>query len=358
MTSPVNLPTGAAMPILVVDDDAIVRGLLHKMLTMAGYEVLEACNGREAIDIFNARRPHLVITDWAMPEISGLELCRWIRAHSASRYVFIMMLTAMDEDSRLVEALAAGADEFIVKPIRQEELHARLGSARRMLGMMSRDITIFALAQLADSRDPETGGHLDRVRKYAEILTEATVTAGAAGDVPADFADLVFMTSPMHDIGKVGIPDSILLKPGQLSNAEFEIMKMHTTIGALALDRALAQFPEMVYLRTARDIALTHHERFNGTGYPDGLKEESIPLVGRIVSLCDTYDAITSKRVYRVISRPHLVARAEIVHAAGTQFDPRIVEAFLKVEAAFAAVATQSPGREPATDPPNEVEHF
>jgi len=347
MTSPDNPSIGARMPILVVDDDAIVRGLLNKMLTAAGYEVFTACNGREAIEILKTRHLYLVVTDWLMPEVSGLELCKWIRAQSACRYVFILMLTTLDDEASVVEALAAGADEFIVKPVRQEELRARLGSARRMLGLLSRDVTIFALAQLADSRDPETGDHLDRIREYARILSEEVVASGVAGNVPADFADLLFMTSPMHDIGKVGIPDAILLKPGQLSNAEFEVMKMHTTIGASALDRALAQFPDMSYLRTARDVALTHHERFNGTGYPDGLKEESIPLAGRIVGLCDTYDAITSKRVYKA-SKPHHVARAEIVRASGTQFDPRIVEAFLKVEEAFAAVSTRRQGREAA----------
>jgi putative two-component system response regulator len=336
MPTPYTAPATVRVPILVVDDDAIVRGLLNKVLTESGYEVLLATDGREAIEILKTRRIHLVITDWMMPEVSGPELCQWIRARSSCRYVFILMLTSVDEEPRVVEALAAGADEFIVKPIRQNELRARLGSAQRLLGLLSRDVTIFSLAQLADSRDPETGDHLDRIREYARLLTQSLLASGTAGDVPADFADLMYMTSPMHDIGKVGIPDSILLKPGQLSNAEFEVMKMHTTIGAATLDSALTQFPEMLYLRTARDVALAHHERFNGTGYPNGLKEDAIPLAGRIAALCDAYDAITSKRVYKA-SKPHHVARAEIVRASGSQFDPRIVEAFLKVETAFAA---------------------
>ncbi len=338
MTVPAIQPIGASVPILVADDDAIVRGLLNRILTAAGYDVRLASNGREAIEILKAQRLHLVITDWMMPEVSGLELCQWIRAHSASRYVFILMLTSVDEESHVVEALAAGVDEFIVKPIRQDALRARLGSAQRLLGLLSRDVTIFSLAQLADSRDPETGEHLERIREYARLLAEELVASGAAGDVPVDFADLMYMTSPMHDIGKVGIRDSILLKPGQLSTAEFEEMKMHTTIGAAALERALAQFPELSYLRTARDVALTHHERFDGTGYPGGLREDAIPYAGRIVALCDTYDAIISKRVYKS-SQPHEVARAEIVRGAGSQFDPRIVKAFLRVESTLATVA-------------------
>ena len=340
MTLPAQGPEDT-VPILVADDDAIARALLSRMLTEAGYEVLLATNGREAIEIFKARRLHLVITDWMMPELDGLELCRWIRAHSASRYIFILMLTSVDEESRVVEGLSAGADEFIAKPIRPDALRARLGSAQRMLGLLSRDVTIFSLAQLADSRDPETGEHLDRIREYTRLLSEELVASGVAGDVPADFADLMYLTSPMHDIGKVGIPDAILLKPGQLSATEFEEMKMHTTIGAAALERALTQFPELRYLRTARDVALTHHERFDGTGYPNGLQGEAIPLAGRIVALCDTYDAITSKRVYKS-SQPHAVARAEIVRSSGKHFDPRIVQSFLRVEAIFAEVAAQS----------------
>lgn len=356
MTSPDATPGVARVPILVADDDAVVRSLLSTMLTAAGYEVLTACNGREAIEILKTQRVHLVVTDWLMPEVSGLELCQWIRSRCASGYVFILMLTSVDEESRVVEALAAGADEFLVKPIRQEELRARLGSARRMLDLMSRDVTIFSLAQLVESRDPETGDHLDRIREYARVLAQELVVSGAAGDVPADLADLMYATSPMHDIGKVGVPDAILLKPGQLSDAEWEVMKAHTTIGAATLDRALEQFPEMLYLRTARDIALTHHERFDGTGYPSGLKEQAIPLAGRIVGLCDTYDAITSNRVYRS-ARPHVVARAEIVRAAGAQFDGCIVEAFLRVEAAFAAVGAGRAAQATALAPPRKGEN-
>lgn len=338
MTSIDGLGKNTGVPILVVDDDEIVRELLRTMLSEAGYEVLTAGNGCEAVEILKSRRLHLVMTDWMMPEMDGLSLCRWIRTQSASKYVFILMLTSLDEEAMVVQAMAAGADEFINKPIRLEELRARLGSARRMLNLLSRDVTIFSLAQLADSRDPETGSHLDRIREYSRILTEELIASHMAGDVPADFADLMFMTSPMHDIGKVGIPDFILLKPGQLSDSEFEVMKTHTTIGASALDRSLEQFPDMAYLRTARDVALTHHERFDGSGYPQGLKGSEIPLAGRIVSLCDTYDAITSRRVYKSV-QPHQMARAEIVRASGSQFDPCLVNAFLAVEKAFASVS-------------------
>jgi putative two-component system response regulator len=329
------------VPVLVADDDAITIGLLSQMLGKAGYDVLTARNGREAMEVFRRQQVHMLITDWMMPEVSGPELCRWIRSQATGRYVFIIMLTSADEEEKVVEALDAGADEFIRKPIRAAELWARMGSAQRLLNLVSREAIVYALAELADSRDPETREHLDRIRTYCKILAQEVVARELSGDMSAGFADLLFNASPLHDIGKVGIPDAILLKPGQLSSAEFEIMKTHTTIGARALDRALTKFPAMQYLRTARDIALTHHERLDGSGYPSGLQGTDIPLAGRVVAVCDTYDAITSKRVYKS-AKPHHIARAEIMRASGSHFDSKIVECFLAVESAFMEVCSRN----------------
>jgi putative two-component system response regulator len=152
-----------------------------------------------------------------------------------------------------------------------------------------------------------------------------------------DFARQIYLTSPLHDIGKVGIPDSVLLKPGRLSDREFEIMKEHTLIGAQTLDAALSQFPSVEFLRMARDIALTHHERWDGTGYPRKLRGEEIPLCGRIMAVADVYDALTSKRVYKS-AYGHEVARSIIVDEAGKQFDPDVVEAFVQTEPVFMAL--------------------
>jgi putative two-component system response regulator len=202
----------------------------------------------------------------------------------------------------------------------------------------TRDVAIFAMARLAESRDPETGAHLERVRSYCRILAQHLATTGATKDqVNAEYIRLIYQTSPLHDIGKVGIPDSVLLKPGRLSDREFEIMKTHTEIGAQTLDAALRQFPGIKFLEMSRDIAATHHERLDGSGYPRGLAGEEIPLCGRIVALADVYDALTSKRVYKN-AFAHDVAKSIICADTGKQFDPIVVEAFCSTEPQFIAV--------------------
>jgi len=202
----------------------------------------------------------------------------------------------------------------------------------------TRDVVIFAMARLAESRDPETGAHIERVQSYCQALAEQLAASGQHQSlIDAEFIHLMYRTSPLHDIGKVGIPDDVLLKPGRLSDREFEIMKTHPTIGAETLEAAMARFPNTRFLQMARDIAMTHHERFDGTGYPSGLKGEDIPLCGRIVALADVYDALTSRRVYKAAFTHH-VARGIIVRESGKQFDPAIVAAFLAIEDKFEAI--------------------
>jgi putative two-component system response regulator len=194
------------------------------------------------------------------------------------------------------------------------------------------------MAKLAESRDPETGAHLERVRGYCRVLTQQLASLDKFTDqINSEYIRLIYQTSPLHDIGKVGIPDSVLLKPGRLSDREFEIMKEHTTIGAQTLNAALQQFPGIDFLEMARDIALTHHERWDGSGYPRKLAGEQIPLCGRIMALADVYDALTSKRVYKA-AYGHEIARAIIVDEIGRQFDPDVVQAFSGSEADFIAL--------------------
>jgi putative two-component system response regulator len=252
--------------------------------------------------------------------------------------VYFILLTTREGTERVVEGLSAGADEFLTKPFNADELAVRLRTAERVLSLETRDIAIFAMARLAESRDPETGAHLERVRSYSRLLAHQLATQAASrGQVTGEFVRLIYLTSPLHDIGKVGIPDSVLLKPGRLSDREFEIMKTHTTIGAETLGAAAQQFPGVSFLEMARDIALTHHERFDGSGYPRGLRGTEIPLSGRIVALADVYDALTSKRVYKK-SFAHDVARNIILAEAGKHFDPALVDAFAATEDEFIAV--------------------
>lgn len=316
------------MRILTVDDDDIALDALTHLLSSDGHEIVRAERGDQALDLLRAGNADVVITDWGMPGMDGLELCRAIRADDFGRYIYVMLLTSRDSPSDIVEGLSAGADDFLTKPFHTDELRVRVRTAARLRSIETRDVTIFALARLAESRDPETGQHLERIRRYARILAEDLRRSGASGQViTPDDVRLIHLTSPLHDIGKVGIPDSILLKPGRLTECEFEIMKSHTVIGAETLEAASAQYPDVAYLRVAAQIARTHHERFDGSGYPAGLAGRAIPLCGRIVAVADVYDALTSKRVYKP-AFPHDVARGMIVEAAGSHFDPEVVAAF------------------------------
>jgi len=321
--------------VLIVDDDEIGCDALHHLLTHAGYEVVTRTNGVEALEELQAGECRLVVCDWVMPEMDGVELCRQIRKRDFPGYVYVILLTSRDRKADTLEGLSAGADDFVTKPFEPAELLARIRIGERILSLETRDVAIFAMAKLAESRDPETGEHLERMRNYSRIITEFL-----AGDdefdepITKDYPKLIYLTSPLHDIGKVGIPDCVLLKPGRLSNREFEIMKTHTTIGAATLDAAVRQYPGVVYLHLARTITLTHHERFDGSGYPGGLVGRDIPLCGRIVALADVYDALTSKRVYKQ-AFTHDIARSIILEESGKHFDPNVVRAFIHCEEQF-----------------------
>lgn len=326
------------MDILVADDDCISAELLANSLQEFGYTVTIASNGREAYDWIRTGRFQLVISDWEMPEMSGVELCREIRRRRSSGYVYVIMLTSYSGVENIVNGLAAGADDFLTKPFQPAELAVRLRVGERILGLQSRDLTIFALAKLAESRDVETGAHLERIREYCRVLAEDLSRQDAYRDqIDGEFVNLMYMTSPLHDIGKVGIPDAILLKPGRLTAEEFDVMKRHTLIGGQTLESLAAAQPDAEYLAMARDIALTHHEKFDGSGYPYGLAGDEIPLCGRITALADVYDALTTRRVYKP-EYGHEVARELILEGRDCHFDPDIVDSFLRCEAEFVAI--------------------
>jgi putative two-component system response regulator len=325
------------MRVLIADDDEIALLVLEEALIKAGYEVSTARNGRDALEQVRLGGCRVVVSDWEMPEMTGLELCKAIREEQVRGYVYIILLTGHDTPDERIAGLRAGADEFVGKPYNVSELIARIGTAERVLSLETRDVAIFAMAKLAESRDPETGAHLERVRSYSRLLAQHLGGwEKYRKEVTPEYARLIYLTSPLHDIGKVGIPDMVLLKPGRLSNREFEIMKTHTTIGAQTLDAALQEFPGVKFLEMGRDIAASHHERFDGEGYPKGLRGNEIPLCARIVALADVYDALTSKRVYKA-AFTHDVGRSMILDEAGAHFDPDLVEAFVQTEQKFVA---------------------
>ena len=327
------------MQVLIVDDDPIALEMLQHVLTRGGYEVETATDGHEALEKLRGGTCRLVISDWSMPNMDGLELCRRLRAsEDGGGYVYVVLLTARSGSAETVEGLAAGADDFIPKPFNPDELLLRVRIGERVLSLESRDLTIFAMAKLAESRDPETGAHLERVRNYSRAIAQSLRdNPKFATQIDSAFVRLIHQTSPLHDIGKVAIPDCVLLKPGRLSDREFEIMKSHTTLGAQTLDAALKEHPEAGFLRLARNIAATHHERWDGTGYPNRLAGEDIPLCGRIVAVADVYDALTTRRVYKG-AFSHEIGRAMILEERGTHFDPDVVDAFVACEAAILAI--------------------
>jgi len=328
------------MKILVVDDEEITQTMLENMLTEAGYEVEIASNGQQALEALRRGDCRLVISDWEMPKMNGLELCQAIRDEYL-HYIYIILLTSHNSGEDVIKGLSTGADDFLSKPCDLAELTVRIRAGERVLSLETRDIAIFAMAKLTESRDHETGAHLEKVQSYCRIIAEHLYHQKKFADIiDRDYIRLIYTTSPLHDIGKVGIPDGVLLKPGRLTDREYDIMKVHTIIGSETLDAALKKFPDAKFLQMARDIALTHHERFDGQGYPNQLVGNEIPLCGRIVALADVYDALISKRVYKQAFAQD-VAHSIIVEESGTHFDPEIVEAYIQNVDKFITIQDQ-----------------
>lgn len=329
------------MRVLIVDDDPVSIEMIAEDLRELGYDVTTASNGREAFELIRSGRFRLVVSDWQMPQMSGLDLCREIRKRKWCGYIYFILLTSNSGTQNVVVGLDAGADDFLTKPFQPQELHMRLQTGSRILALESRDLMIFAMAKLTESRDNDTGAHLERMREYSRILADdLSQSVEFAPVIDGDFVQLLYLTSPLHDIGKVAVPDSVLLKPGKLTPEEFEVMKKHTLYGGQTLETVVQARPEAQFLAMAQQIALTHHEKWDGSGYPYGLKGEEIPLSGRIVALADVYDALTSKRVYKP-AFSHETAKSIILEGSGRHFDPRIVQSFLRREQEFIAIGEQ-----------------
>ncbi len=329
------------MKILIVDDERVSRTKMDIIVRGSGHETVIAKDGLAGWEIWKQQRHRIVITDWVMPKMNGLELCRKIRENEGSQYTFLIVVTSKQDMQSIITAMDAGADGFIAKPFVKDEVAVRIRSGERILGFGERDIVIFSLAKLAESRDPETGNHLERIRFYSKTLAEAIAESNdSAHEIDKLFVDNIFLTSPLHDIGKIGIPDYILLKPGRLDDNEFGIMKTHCHIGFNTLNDALVKFPQADYLQMSAEIARSHHEKFDGSGYPNGLKGNEIPLSAQIVAIADIYDALTSKRVYKS-AFSHNVAKGIIIEESNTHFNPEMVDAFLSKENEFIEICNK-----------------
>ena len=326
------------MRILVVEDEFVSQKKIIKLISNLGHKIIVASDGIEGFEAWQREKPGMVITDWVMPRMLGVELCEKIRESEKNQYTYIIIVTTKNSTNDIVQGMEAGADDFITKPYIKEELQVRIRAGERILNFGARDIIIFAMAKLAEVRDLEVGNHLERIRYYSRALAKKLNDMNVyTEEINNQFINNIFITSPLHDIGKVGIPDYIRLKPDRLTLNEFKIMQDHCLIGFKTINESIRIFPKTDYLEMAAQIALYHHEKYDGSGYPNGLKGAEIPLCARIVALADVYDALITKRVYKEAFEYKRV-KAIIEDSKGVHFDPQIVDAFFEDEISFKCI--------------------
>ncbi|MBT5108781.1 MAG: two-component system response regulator [Rhodospirillaceae bacterium] len=343
-----------AMTVLVVDDEAININLLVELLKDE-YRTLVATNGAQALRRVQENTPDLILLDVMMPDMDGFEVCRRLQAEENAKNIPIVFVTAMGDNADEAVGLDIGAVDYIRKPFSPPVVRARvrnlleLKQARDFMMAQNeileekvrertaelaqtQDATIRSLATLAEMRDNETGAHLRRTQNYIRATARHLQSHPRFKDILDDATiDLIYKSAPLHDIGKVGIPDAILLKPGKLTPEEFTTMKEHAVFGRDALLAAEEQLGSNSFLKYAKDVALTHHENWDGSGYPQGLKGDDIPVAGRLMMIADVYDALISKRVYKP-AFTHEMAMEFIKEDSGKKFDPDIVTAFFEIE--------------------------
>ncbi|NPA24275.1 MAG: bacteriohemerythrin [Deltaproteobacteria bacterium] len=325
--------------IVLAEDMDDQRLLLKLILEKEGYEVLEARNGAEALALCQADSEiRLMVTDLKMPVMDGYELIRMIRKKQF-RYIYIIVVSSLADKGDIVKALSCGANDFLTKPVFPEELRLRIQGGRQLLKLETQDELIMSLARLADSRSHETGMHLERTQAFSHILGLYLREKHPEMKITDLMVKEIAQVTPLHDIGKVGIPDNILGKPGRLTEEEFEIMKEHSTIGGNLLSDIYIKTGSQT-MRIAFEVAMYHHERWDGGGYPAGLVGNSIPIAARIMAVADVYDALTSERVYKK-AFSHEKSRKIMVEGRGTHFDPRLIDAFLALEDRFIEVREQ-----------------
>lgn len=353
---PTDKSQGSGRPplIMVVDDEILNRKLIEAMLKPQGYEVVSAVDGEDCLAKVGEAMPDLILMDIMMPRLNGFETVSKLKSRPELSIIPIVMVTALQDVNDRVKALEVGADDFLTKPVDRMELRARVRSllkvkayndymvhyrqrledevARQTITIKTanqkiaeahaklRDAsleTIFRLTRAAEYKDEDTGNHIVSMSRISAFLAKQF----GLGD---DVVERILYASPMHDIGKIGIPDRVLLKNGPLTDEEWQIMRMHTIFGAQILEGS-----NIGFLRLGEVIALTHHEKWDGSGYPNGLAGPTIPLAGRLVAVADVFDALMSKRPYK--SALPLEQTVTIIKmGSGSHFDPKVVEVFMK----------------------------
>lgn len=333
--------------ILIVDDAPSNIHVLMETLK-DDYAILVARSGEKALALALASNPpDLILLDVMMDGMDGHEVCRRLKADVRTQRIPVIFVTTLCQTDDEATGLELGAADYITKPIKPAivkarvrnhlELKAHRDHLEQLVAEQIRDIsasrlsTIFALSKLAESRDGDTGQHLERTQAYCEMLARQLMESGTFPEVVDErFIETIYWASPLHDVGKVAVPDQVLCKPGKLTDEEFTIMKLHTLRGAQTLRLVTESYPDNDFVAMGLAIARSHHEKWNGTGYPDQLVGEQIPLAARIMAVADVYDALTSKRCYKD-AMSHQQATEIIVRDSGSHFDPAVVKAFQEV---------------------------
>lgn len=364
--------------VLIVEDSAIIRRLIKDQVKKLGYEPREAENGAEALKDMREYLPDCVILDLMMPVMSGPELLEIMQADPQLKEVPVIVVTALSDMDKIVYCIEHGAVDYMQKPFRAQVLRARLSSCidhkksrdremqlqrelaeynARLEEKVNRQVkqitaaqlgTIFAMCKLAESRDVDTGEHLERVRDFCYALGSRLLANPNLDEHPItdQFLETIRIAAPLHDIGKVAISDIILQKPGKLTPEEFQVMKTHTTIGHKLLADVDNLHPGNNFIHMGMEIALAHHEKWDGSGYPNNISGYDIPISARIMALADVYDALTHQRCYKA-ALSHEESIKIIEDGTGKHFDPYLVQLFLEIQPELVQIASKYDG-EPA----------
>lgn len=349
--------------ILAVDDVEINLSILAEALG-DDYEVAVATDGPTALTAVAESPPDLILLDVMLPDMDGFEVLRRLKADPATAEIPVILLTALSDTENKARGFASGAVDYVPKPFDLVEVRARVRThlslllARRELAarndlleervrerteelVLTQQAAMESLAALAEQRDSEAGAHIGRIKRYVRLLAEAAARHPRLGPLcTRDYVEQLCLSSPLHDIGKVAVPEHILLKPGPLSEDEYAQMRLHVEHGRQAIASAERALGLRSFLRIAKELVHTHHERWDGQGYPRGLRGEDIPLAGRIMALADVYDALVSRRVYKA-PFPHCEAVREILEGRGTQFDPDLADLFFALNDEFRLAALE-----------------
>jgi cyclic di-GMP phosphodiesterase len=347
--------------VMVVDDLPENLRLLGTMLKEKGYRIYVFPNGSLALKAAEQNPPDLILLDINMPGMNGYEVCKSLKANENLAEIPVIFVSALNDSFDKLEAFRVGGVDYISKPFQVEEVLARVETHlklrlyqteleqhnNRLSELVEAKVkeltesqmsTIFALAKLAESRDEETGKHIERVRLFSQLLTQKLRANGLHPDViNDDFVENIYHASPLHDIGKVAIRDAVLLKPQRLNSEEIEEIKYHTVFGAETLEKVYQLYPKNKFISMGVLISRSHHEKWDGTGYPDGLSGKEIPLCARIMSVADVYDALRTNRCYRM-GLSHSEVVRYIREDSGKHFDPDVVKAFIELNESFDSI--------------------